>query len=447
MTKSIKLWLGMGLATAMAACAGPEGDVPGDNAEAGDGAETVTVLAGVPAVEAARMKDFVANRIDRAAVRVTLRTAAGRHVDCVDIAEQPALKNPALRGRKIEKPPQVIDAPADVDAFDDSQIQPEPMFERDGRTQATCPTGTVPIAEVTLADVGRFKSMDAYFSKTPAGMAPSVPAVAPEGLATPHVGPTSQHQYAHAYRNVTNWGAETYINIASFATELNSEFSLGQIWVVGGSGAGLQTLEAGLQRYHQLYGDNDPHLFIYSTRGNYADGTGCYNNSCNDFVQVSDKWFPGMSIGPVTTVGGTQHSLYVHWTKAGDTGAWWLSVKGELVGYYPRALYTAVANHAAKIDFGGEIIDGQTDGRHTKTNMGSGQFAAAGWLQAAYMRRIRFHDSNPSGNAVTWTEATGLTEHQSDAACYSIDLHNSSDDDWHNYFFYGGPGYSNPGCL
>jgi hypothetical protein len=440
MTRRSEQWLSAALMCTLVACAGADGD---ENADATSSSEAAaTIAAARPSrAELARMKDFVDGRLDRAAVRRTLHTGGGRRIDCVDVAAQPALKNPLLRGQKLEPPPEEL-TPARPRDPAQAPAQPEPLFELGTQIRAQCPAGTVPIAEITLDDVSRFATLDDYFAKTPAPVDGNGTVIEP-----PHVGPTSLHQYAHAYRYVTNWGAETSISVNPMSTELSSEFSLGQIWVVAGSGSGLQTLEGGLQHYRDLYGDDNPHMFIYSTRGNYAPGTGCYNNSCGDFVQVSSTWYPAAAIGPVSTIGGTQYEINMHWAKAGDTGSWWLSVQGEWVGYYPRSLYTAAIDRASVIDYGGEIIDHQTGGRHTTTDMGSGQFASAGWTRAAYMRLIRYNDSNPSGNSITWAEASGLTATQSDAACYSIWLTPYEDASWHWYFWYGGPGYANPACL
>lgn len=439
--------LGVAALGAVAGCAG------GDEPSIGDEDQSLAAAspAGSPgpsAAEAARMDAYLKSRLDRAGVVATLQTTAGRRVDCVDMLRQPAVKNLGLA--KLEAPPTLVDGLPPEDAGS-ARVVPEALFDLTGKIQSYCPTGTVPIPEVTRADLNRFSSLDEFFAKNRAPTVPPTRAaatdVATDVIAPPHVGPTANHQYAYAYRWVTNWGAETSISIPSQTTELNSEFSLGQIWVVAGSGAGTQTLEGGIQHYRDLYGDFNPHLFIYSTRGNYAPGTGCYNNTCGDFVQVSSTWFPAMVLGPVSVPGGAQYSVNFHWAKAGDTGSWWLSVNGEWMGYYPRALYTAAINHAALIEYGGEIIDNRNGGRHTMTDMGTGSFASAGWTWAAYMRTIRFNDSNPSGSGITWAEATGLTATQDDAACYSISLVNSTDPVWHTYFWYGGPGYSNPGCL
>ena len=79
----------------------------------------------------------------------------------------------------------------------------------------------------------RFETLDEYLSNKSA----------PPHLQT---GPTSLHQYAHAARSVDNRGAETILNVWSPYTERSSEFSLSQMWVAGGSGNNLETVEAAL---------------------------------------------------------------------------------------------------------------------------------------------------------------------------------------------------------
>ena len=44
--------------------------------------------------------------------------------------------------------------------------------------------------------------------------------------------PQTLHQYAHAYRNGDNWGAQSILNVWGPYTERADEFSLSQIWVV-----------------------------------------------------------------------------------------------------------------------------------------------------------------------------------------------------------------------
>lgn len=400
------------------------------------------------AAELARMQQYLAQRLDKNSIRQSLVNSKGRKIECVDINAQPAFRNPALAGHKLELAPRSA-PPQNLAPVVANAAQVEPLREiKNGIISESivpgCPAGSVPIPEVTMEDLQRFPTLEAFFAKAPNSLA------RPQPLAIPptHNGPTSQHQYAHAYRFVTNWGAQANINIWPSATELNNEFSLGQIWVVGGSGTGLQTLEAGTQKYHDLYNDNNPHLFIYSTRGGYAPGTGCYNNTCGDFVQVSSSFFPAMGLSPVSTFGGTQYEANFNWFKDMDGGAWWLSYQGQWVGYYPRALYNAagVQNHAAEIDFGGEIIDNRNGNLHTSTDMGSGSFPSAWYQKAAYMRLLKYNSSTSTNPNTVWnSEATGLTPSRSDAACYDIAYY-SGDANWGSYFFYGGPGFDATNC-
>jgi hypothetical protein len=414
---------------------------------AADDVESGALQAGAPVhsqAELQRMRAFVDRRIDRSAIRKTLRTASGRQVHCIDIDKQPA-----LNGEPVAAPPRILgaDNPTPLALLP----VPEPMLEIGSAREDSCAPGTVPIPEVTMEDIRRFKSLDEFFMKTPPNGSAALPAPAEAAAPAAHNGPTDRHQYAHAYRSVTNWGAQANMNVWNPSTQQNSEFSLGQLWVSGGSFAddSVQTLEAGLQHYHQLYGDDKMHLFIYSTRDNYQNlvNPGCYNNTCGDFVQVSTKTFPSTTwYNPVSSDGGTQYAVNVSWVKAGETGSWWLSVQNEWVGYYPRSTFAAVANHASDIDFGGEIVDNHANGLHTSTKMGSGALASAGWQHAAYMNRIRYNNANPSGTDVTFVEATGLVPTQTDANCYSISYTESADANWKTFFYYGGPGFHTTNC-
>jgi hypothetical protein len=265
----------------------------------------------------------------------------------------------------------------------------------------------------------------------------------------PRTGSTAAYQYAHASRSVTNWGAETYINIWNPAA-VSTEHSIAQIWVSGGTGFDLQTLEAGINHDRALYGNDDVRFFIYSTRDGYNDkdatvSSGCYNNLCNDFVVTDSAWKPGAKL-TASTDGGTPSEIRVHWAKAGETGDWWLSIDDHYVGYYPRALFTAVKNHAAAIDFGGEITNNATGGKHTTTDMGSGKFPSAGKTHAAYMRKLRYNNSNPSGSSITWAEVKGLTPRITDAKCYDATYTESTDATMKTHLFHGGAGYSDPDC-
>ena len=364
----------------------------------------VTAAAAPPVhsdIERARMRDFLDKRIDRRTIRKTLRTAGGRQVHCIDINSQPA-----LNGGPVASPPTEIDS--DRSVVKQGNIQPEKLWDVTSGAEARCDAGTVPVREILQEDLDRYESLTRYFKKTPSHIGTSESpgkqieeqkgpvsdiTIIPIPIHLIHYGPVGGHQYAHAYRSVLNYGAETNINIWSPRVELTSEFSLEQIRVTAGSYSdnSLQTLEVGVQHYHDLYGDDNTHLFIYSTRDAYQNkiNPGCYNNSCGDFVQVSATWHPGTTWFNSSTTNGQMQAINAHWMKAGETGDWWLSVQGEWVGYYPRSKYNAAANHATNIDFGGEIVDNRNGGRHTDDADGQRRF------RRRRLRQRLLHEPDP----------------------------------------------------
>lgn len=437
---------------------GCSADVGGANEESSANESEALSVAPVVRVESAaeadRMTAWVAKkRVDPKSVRRTLWTKQGRRVECVDLLAQPAVKARGLSA--IEAPPTV--QPEDAASLAKgatTRAQPERLLAANAvdAAGADCDAGTVPVAEVTVDDLKRFKNLEDFFRKEPShltGLAPEKESLlAPQSVVPPaHNGPSSLHQYAHARRSVTNWGALSTLNVWKAATQLTNEFSLSQIWVVGGSGDGLQTLEVGWQVYRDLYGDANPHLFIYSTQDNY-ETTGCYNNTCGDFVQTSSTVFPGQGLSPFSTPGtGNQFQTAVRWVKDGDSGSWWLWVEGGYVGYYPRALYntSGVADHAAKIDYGGEIIDKESGGNHTTTDMGSGKFASGGFGTSAYQGSLRYFYKVDAAGVVRFKEATGLTTSVTDANCYDIS-YTSGVEGAGSTIYFGGPGYHSVNC-
>ena len=85
-------------------------------------------------------------------------------------------------------------------------------------------------------------------------------------------------------------------------------FSLSQEWYVGGSGTtlpGLQTEEIGWVVYPAMFSNSEKaHFFIFSTADGY-NTTGCWNNSCGDFVQVNSFGvYLGSPFSNYSTTGG-----------------------------------------------------------------------------------------------------------------------------------------------
>src|SRR5437867_2347837 len=94
------------------------------------------------------------------------------------------------------------------------------------------------------------------------------------------------------------------------------------IWVLRGSGSSLETVEAGWQKYPDLYGDWNARLFIYFTPDDYGRG-GCYNLTCGAFVQTNSSIYIGGRFSAYSVMGGTQSIVKIGWFKDGTSGNWW----------------------------------------------------------------------------------------------------------------------------
>jgi hypothetical protein len=366
--------------------------------------------------ERRKMEKYLAEFVRKEDIVRSLKLSSGEIIDCVDIYKQPAMRHPGMERHELQWKP--TGDPSDRGS--EIEIEPEYLL-----AQEQCPEKSVPIRRLTMDILKNFQTLEQFRMKNP-----------------PHLvdGPTNLHQYAHAYRSGDNWGAQSILNVWSPYTERADEFSLSQIWVVRGSGDDRETVEAGWQKYRDLYGDYRPRLFIYFTPDNYGDG-GCYNLTCDAFVQVSNSVYIG---GGFTNISQHPHpatawEFALRWQKDGTTGHWWLKYGDTWVGYYPRSLFDAngLRDKAAKVDFGGEIIDEQPGGRHTKTDMGSGHFPNDGFGYAAYHRQIRYITTSN-----VWGTHPSLTDTRTDSDCYDISVSNSSGS-WERYFYFGGPGYNN----
>lgn len=112
--------------------------------------------------------------------------------------------------------------------------------------------------------------------------------------------------------------------------------------------------------------------------------------------------------------------------------------KSEVIGYWPSFLFSNLADSATLIEWGGEVVNSQSDGQHTTTQMGSGHFPGEGFSKSSYFKNLQIVDNSnhlrPAKDVKTFTE-------QSD--CY--DVQTGKNGEWGNFFYYGGPG-RNPNC-
>ena len=372
------------------------------------------------------MKNYLDEYMKEQKVVKTIVTSSGEIIDCIDLYSQPGLRMNDLKKEDLLFAPKTWpeDTGTDTTGVQDKDRSPDLLYQLTGEK---CPQGAIPVLRLTMETLTRFETLDDFFKK---GHGFIQPPCGSDGSSAPH-------EYAHASRNIANWGAESILNVWSPYVEKSNEFSLSQIWVVRGSGADRETVEAGWQVYKDLYGDWRAHLFIYFTPDNYGSGGG-YNLTTGAFVQVSSTVYPGAGFTNYSSAGGTQYKIKLLLYKDGTSGSWWLRYGDTWVGYWPRSRFDSngLRDQGATIDFGGEIVNTQTDSRHTRTDMGSGHWPYEGFGYAAYQRNLKYVDLSNYYRA-----ATGLSASRTDNMCYDIELHETTGS-WGVYFYFGGSGYN-----
>ncbi|KAJ7569746.1 hypothetical protein O6H91_01G092000 [Diphasiastrum complanatum] len=360
----------------------------------------------------------------------TIQSSDGDVIDCVPIHQQLAFDHPKLKNHKLQKQPS-------------SGTESVNHFTKMGRSNelrqlwhqnGSCPSATVPVRRTTAEGILRAGSLERYgrkFHQPPTAISLSE---------LPQPFDEQGHEHAIAYVNDDQYyGAQASINVWRPTVEISSEFSLSQIWLLAGSFNGdLNSIEAGWQVSPELYGDSNPRLFTYWTSDAYQ-ATGCYNLLCSGFIQLSSDIAIGASISPDSAYNGSQYDIQILIWKDPVTGNWWMKFGDDfLVGYWPTELFSHLTGAATMIQWGGEIVNTQPSGQHTTTQMGSGSFPQKGFSEASYFRNLGYVDA--SNQLVSHMDLHATAEHPN---CYSIQL--SNDNDWGDYFYYGGPG-RNPNC-
>ncbi|GAB2253595.1 hypothetical protein Droror1_Dr00006442 [Drosera rotundifolia] len=336
----------------------------------------------------------------------------GEVVDCVDIHKQPAFDHLLLKNHKIQMEPSTY--PKGIQPSD-SLV---PLFLESWRKNGKCPDDAIPIRRRVETGIPITKRMLNV------------------SLATSKSGPT--HQYAvmqyYAPTAGTIKGGHGIFDVWNPSLNTSSDFSLTQIWVVSGSGSNVNTMEAGWQKYPARTGDNQTHFFIYWTRDSYNQ-TGCYDLYCAGFVQSNKQMTIGAPLN-VSTYNGKQVEVEILIDKDNSSGNWWLYVNNQTVGYWPPSIFTALANGADNVQWGGEIYENSgSGGQHTNTQMGSGHFPSEGYRNASYVRGFRY--KNATGYQVA--QPSPVYQLTTVNSCWTMQVSANATD---YMMFYGGPGCS-----
>jgi len=105
----------------------------------------------------------------------------------------------------------------------------------------------------------------------------------------------------------------------------------------------------------------------------------------------------------------------------------------SLVGYWPAEIFTNLA-YGDEVQWGGEIVNSQSSGRHTTTQMGSGHFPNESFGKVSYLRNLEIVDNN------IFQPAQDVKLKATNPKLY--DIKDMVSDDGGTYIFFGGPGYS-----
>ncbi|KAI0511381.1 hypothetical protein KFK09_012011 [Dendrobium nobile] len=379
------------------------------------------------------------NKLNKPAVK-SIKSPDGDIIDCVNVSHQPSFDHPLFRNHTIQARPSFYPEAQ----YDESKLasklsssshkkqsskQISQLWQKNGR----CPENTIPIRRTKEGDILRASSLKSYGKKKHRTI--------PFPLSSdPDLINENGHEHAISYvEGDEYYGAKATMNVWNPQIQQSNEFSLSQLWILGGSfGDDLNSIEAGWQVSPDLYGDGNTRLFTYWTSDAYQ-ATGCYNLLCSGFIQINNEIAMGASISPISNYGGSQYDISILVWKDPKEGNWWMQFgENHVLGYWPSFLFSYLADSASMIEWGGEIVNTVADGDHTSTQMGSGHFPGEGFGKASYFRNIQIVDSSNNLRS-----PKGIGTYTEESSCY--DVQNDQNGDWGNYFYYGGPG-KNPNC-
>jgi hypothetical protein len=396
--------------------------------------------------------DYFSKRQQRYKIVLTTKTKSGQIIDWIKPESQvPGGKiatPPTKKSMEITKHKSTLEN-AYLNSALPKQLKALERKERQARTEiqldkaAMGPKGTVPIVRFNVDSY--LKENPAYLPKDPREIISKVPPPDPA---------SNDRYYAVWQRYADNYGSLGRINIWNTAGPVGGETSIAQVAVIRGSP--MQAIEAGKIEHSAFAPSKRPTFFTYFRTNGTASGdwVAGYNNLVDGWIQVSGSVAPGMSLVPwESTTNGPQYSLDVEvrlWQ-----GNWWVRAAGEWAGYYPYCrgadsppcasgtLFSTsgIRDKANRLDWYGEIYD-ESAPDATSTDMGSGAFANQRWRRAAYFRNLLYMWSET--HAWWWNSGSITT---TDSACYSGDgPYYSSDPNWRNWYYYGGPGKEAAGC-
>lgn len=417
---------------------------------------TVTVPEGGTSTEYKKRKkqiiNFFSERRKRYDVVATTKTQSNQIIDWIrpesQVPNGKVATPPSQNDADVKNPRSLLDNPY-LETKLPKALQESNRQDTIAKTEiqldksAMGPEGTVPVV--------RF-DVESYLKENPERL-PKDPMEIFTKVPPPD--PASNDRYYAVWRRYGDvFGSIGRINIWNTTGPAGGETSIAQVAVIRGNP--MQAIETGKIEHSSFAPSKRPIFFTYYRTNGSASGdwVAGYNALVDGWIQVSNSVAPGMSLIPwESSTNGLQYSLDVEvrlWE-----GNWWVRAAGQWAGYYPYCkggdsppcaqgtLFSSagIRDKAYRLDWYGEIFD-ESAPAATSTDMGSGAFANQRWRRAAYFRNILYTWSPTQA----WWWGSGSIS-TTDSACYSGDgPYYSSDPNWRNWFYYGGPGKEATGC-
>lgn len=186
---------------------------------------------------------------------------------------------------------------------------------------------------------------------------------------------SSTFRYAGYHQAYNADGAKANVDVVSVGTLDSGDHSLVELTVEREAGAGvIDAVEIGFNVDPALYGNSNPHLFVYSWENSVPQG---YNGS-NGYTDIVDTCGSGGTnvVAGQTETAGTNVSLT--WLYGGSPTGWYAYRANCAFGYYPASAWAGTTFTSATTTYNQgfwELYD--SDGSATPcSDMGNGTLAS-----------------------------------------------------------------------
>ncbi|CAH2059299.1 unnamed protein product [Thlaspi arvense] len=312
--------------------------------------------------------------------------------DCVEIYKQPAFQHPLLKNHKIQET---------FSSYDEN-----PKGSNKDETKEYCPKGTVAIIRQRNGTENFHPNTAEYFAQ--------------------HFATIETMLDGTIYR-----GAEADISIHDLKLQ-GVQFSKSQIWIENGPAGQLNSIQAGWAVHPRIYGDSVTRFTIHWTRDDYKD-TGCYNTQCPGFVVVSRNpriggQFPGTSF-----YGKTSLLFTVQIFQDPFSGNWALKLNNEVIGYWPKELFTHLNEGASLVRYGGNTFMSPDE---ISPPMGNGHFPVSDYTKTAHFKNVLLINSKYKK---IYVEDSKVRRYADSYSCYRVTYWGYTRSSGVSFAF-GGPG-------